>query len=74
MKIKIELSPYNAAAIYGFMREFINEENADEYRFKAIHEAVDEFEKELNKITSDQLEDLIAENQINQLIGKSPKR
>lgn len=57
------------------MREWINADNADEYMFKAIHEAVDELEEQLGrKLTDEQYEEIDEVNQINQMIGKSPKR
>jgi hypothetical protein len=73
-KVKLELTPYNALAIIKFCREFINEDNKDDYRFKAIHEAVDEYEKEIYKnVSIEQLDDAIAENKVNHLIGKWPE-
>ena len=75
MKLKIELSPYNAFSILAFCREYFNDSNKDRPEFKAIHEALSEFENELNdKATQDEMNDALAENQVNQLIGKSPIR
>ena len=74
-KITIELTPYDAASILSFMREFFDEGNKDVPHFKAIHKAVDCFSKEItDNITVDQLDDMQAENQVNQLIGKSPRK
>lgn len=73
-KVKLELEPYDAITILSFLREFINEDNADVYQFKAIHEAVESFQDELaSKLTAAQREEINAVNQVNQLIGKSPK-
>lgn len=74
-KVKLELEPYNAIIILSFLREFVNEENADEYQFQSIHEAVKEYETELSRrLTEEQWNEIDAVNQVNQLIGKSPKR
>lgn len=75
MKVKIELEPYNALQLLAFLREFINDDNSDEYKFRAIHESVNEYESEIRKkVTNEQMDEVNAVNQINQLIGKSPKR
>lgn len=71
--VTIELTPYNALGILKFCREFINDDNKDDYRFKAIHDAVAEFEEQIYKnVSINQLEDAIAENEVNYLIGKWP--
>jgi hypothetical protein len=73
MKVLIELNPYTALAILSFCREYINDETKGDYRFKAINEAVDEYEAEVCcKISSDQIRDAVAENEVNRLIGKWP--
>lgn len=70
-KVPIELTPYNALAILSFLREF----EYDEPHLKALGEAVQEFENSMCRgISVDQIEDAKAENQVNQLIGKSPVR
>lgn len=75
MNVKIEITPYNALTILSFCREFINDDNKDNYMFKAIHEAVQQFENQVyEKIDDTMFEDAMQENQVNQLIGKSPKR
>ena len=75
MKIKIELTPYNALTLLSFIREFVNEENEDEYQFKAIHQAADQLEQEIaDAMTEEHWEEVDRENQINQLIGKSPTK
>lgn len=72
-KLKIELEPYTALALISFLREFVNEENADDFRFKAIHDAVAEYEKQVyDRITPDQLQDAMHENEVNRLTGKWP--
>lgn len=72
-KVKIELTPYNSMTIMSFLREFVNDDTKDDYQLKAIHQAVNQYEEELHKnITNEQIEDCRAENQVNQLIGKSP--
>jgi hypothetical protein len=74
-KVPIELKPYNAVAILAFCREYINDDLADDYMFQAIREAVDEFELQLARnLNDDQWDEIRAENQVNQLIGKSPGR
>lgn len=74
-KVPIELKPYNAISILAFMREFINDDLADDYKFKAIREAVDELEEQLGRaLTDEQWDEIKAENEVNQVIGKSPLR
>lgn len=74
-KVPIEMSPYNAISILSFCREFINDDLPDEYRYQAIKEAVLELELQLGRhLTDEQWEEILAENQVNQLIGKSPAR
>lgn len=74
-KVKLELNPYNAITVLSFMREFVNEDNQDEYKFRAIHEAVQEYEEEIaRKLTNEHWDEIHATNEINQLIGKSPKK
>ena len=74
-KVPIELNPYNAISILAFCREFVNDDLADDYKFKAIREAVDELELQLTRnLTDENWEEIHTENKINQLIGKSPIR
>lgn len=74
-KVPIEMKPYNAISILSFCREFINDDLCDEYRFKAIKEAVEELESQLGRnLTDEQWEEIRAENKVNQLIGKSPQK
>lgn len=74
-KVPIKMKPYNAITILSFCREFITDDTCDEYRFQAIKEAVDELEHQLGRhLTDEQWEEIRAENQVNQLIGKSPVR
>lgn len=74
-KVPLELKPYSAISILSFCREWINEDTADDYQFQAIREAVDELELQLARhLTEEQWEEIRAENQVNQLIGKSPRR
>jgi hypothetical protein len=73
--VKIELTPYNAISILAFLREYINDDVKHEPQFKAISEAVDEYEKSIYRnMNMCQIVDAAAENQVNQLIGKSPIR
>ena len=72
--IKIELTPYDALAILKFCREFVNDGTKNDYRFKAIQDAIDEYEKEIyKKLSNEQLDDAIFENEVNRLIGKFPE-
>jgi hypothetical protein len=74
-KVPIEMKPYNAIIILSFCREFVNEETCDDYKFQAIKEAVDELEIQLGRnLTDEHWDEINAENQVNQLIGKSPER
>lgn len=74
-KVPIELTPYNALVIVKFLREWVNDDNNNDPIFRAIHEAVRQFEDQVfNNMNHEQLEDGKAENQVNQLIGKSPIR
>ena len=73
MNVNIELSPYNALAILCFCHEFLEDQAKDDYRFKAIFDAVHEYEQQIyKKVTEKQLQDAIAENEVNRLIGKWP--
>lgn len=72
-KVTIELTPYDALAILKFCREFVNDDTKGDRRFKAIQDAVDEYENEIyKKLSIEQLDDAIAENEVNFLIGKWP--
>ncbi len=74
MKVTLELKPYNAMTILRFLREFVNEDLTDDYQFTAIREAVDEYEKQIyKKISIPMLDEVEVENEVNQLIGKSPR-
>lgn len=69
------MKPYNAVTILAFCREFINDDSCGEYRFQAIKEAVEELEMQLvRSLTDKHWEEITVENQVNQLIGKSPVR
>jgi|GEM_PF-2560129 len=73
-KVPLEMNPYNAMAILAFCSEFITED-ITEYKFQAIKEAVSEMEMQLARNLTDQhWEEINAENKVNQLIGKSPKK
>lgn len=73
-KVPIEMNPYNAITILSFCREFVNKDTCDDYMFQAIKEAVDELELQLGRnLTDEHWTQINAENQINQLIGKSPQ-
>ncbi len=73
--VKIELSPYNALTLLSFMREFVNDSCVEDYRLTSLMQAVDQYEKSMSKnITMEQIDDAKAENEVNQLIGKSPQR
>lgn len=72
-KVKIELTPYNAATIFSFLREFIEEDADVPYKLVALKSAIDEYCNEFfENITEEQFEDYKKENEINQIIGKSP--
>lgn len=74
-KVPLELKPYNAISILAFCREWVNDGTPNDYKFQALKEAVDELEHQLARnLTDEQWEEIRAENQVNQLIGKSPKR
>ena len=74
-KITIELRPYDALAIYCFMSEFVNDDNKHLSEMAAIHESLDNYKVELfKKISSDQLDDAVLENQINFITGRNPPK
>lgn len=74
-KVKIELTPYNAMALYSFLSEFESDIVSLGEKGKALWDAYKEYESEVVKnSTQQQLEDGFAKNQVNQLIGKSPSR
>lgn len=73
--VKIELSPYAALAILRFLREFINDDVKDDYQFRAIYEAVEEFNDQIyQNVTTAHLDEALAVNAVNKLIGKIPKQ
>ena len=75
MKVKIELTPYNALAILAFLREYINDENKHDSRFAAIHESVDEYAKEIfTKANNEQISAGIFESKVNDLLGRHPNK
>lgn len=75
MKVKIELTPYNAMTILAFLKEYEEDIVGLGEQGKALHGAVKEYEAQIyENITDKELDDCDAENQVNQLIGKSPKR
>lgn len=70
--LNIELSPFQAVTILGFLREFDYTEHP---LLKALGEVVQAFEDELyNKMDSAQLEDAFAEIEVNKLLDKCPQR
>ncbi len=72
--VKLEITPYNALAILSFLREFIDKDCKD-YKLQAITEAVKEYEDQVyKKVTPDHLTSCEIENQVNQALGRSPKR
>ena len=74
MTITIELTPYEAAAIYAFLREWFNESNSDVNELQAMHSVVNSFENEMLKKWSYEVNnDAIAECEINFLLGRQPK-
>lgn len=74
-KVNIKLSPHNAIAILSFLTEFFYDENRDDPELQAMHDAVDEYEESiLDNITEQQVDDAIAEANVNELLGKTPKR
>ncbi len=74
-KVKLELRPYTALGILKFLREFVNDENRDDHRLVALHENVDEYEKEVHaKVTVEMIEDALLECKINELTGRHPEK
>lgn len=74
-KVKIELTPYAAMSLLSFLSEFESDMVGLGEQGKALWDAYKEYESEVVKnITNEQLEEGEAENKVNQLIGKSPKR
>ena len=74
-KVNLELEPYNAMTILSFLREYVTNDSCKDYRLKALLESADELEAELAKmLTEEHWEEIQLTNQVNQLIGKSPKR
>lgn len=68
----IKLRPHDALVILSFLREFINDDVKYDPQFTAIRGAVDAYEKEVYKMSHAQLDDAIAEVEVNKLIGKCP--
>jgi hypothetical protein len=72
-KVQIELRPYTAIAVLSFLREYINQGNRDMPMLQAIHESVEEYEKQVcQSITQDQIEDARLENDVNFLTKRQP--
>lgn len=72
-KVNIQLTPHNAICILSFLCEFFTDENKDVPEFAAIHEALHEYETQIvNNINHEQIDDAIAEAEVNKLLGKSP--
>jgi len=72
-KVRIEMKPYNAISILAFCREYVNDDLSDDYKFEALREAVQELELQLTRnLTEENWEEIRSENQVNQMIGKSP--
>lgn len=73
-KLNIELSTYDAVSILSFCQEWFNSDNRHVMKYRAMHEALDRLEFEIySKVTMEQAQECCHENQVNQLIGKSPK-
>ncbi len=74
LKIPVELTPYNALTLLSFLWEFIPDKSSVPYNLTALKEAIDEYSDQIFlNITDEQFEDYKKENEINQMIGKSPK-
>lgn len=74
-KITIQLTPHNAICILSFLCEFFTDENKDVPEFAAMHEALHEYETQIvNNINHEQIDDAIAEAEVNKLLGKVPNR
>jgi hypothetical protein len=68
--LNIELSPYQAVTILGFLREFDYTEHP---MLKALGDVVQNFEDELyNKMNRIQLEDAFAEIEVKKLLDQCP--
>lgn len=73
--VRILLRPYTAIAIMCYLRETINDSNRDVPMLQAIHESVDEYERQIySNITTDQLSDAMLENEVNYLTNRQPGR
>ncbi|RKR84782.1 hypothetical protein BDD43_5035 [Mucilaginibacter gracilis] len=69
-KLDIELTPFEAVTMLGFLREFNYTENP---LLKALGDVVQSFEDELyKKISKTQLEDAFAEIELKKLINQCP--
>ena len=66
-KVNIELTPYDALLIYGFLLEF----KEDLSRCKLWAEALKSYEDQLvEKITDEQIDDANAEREMNNLLNR----
>jgi len=71
-KIKFELVPYDAMAIYKFLSEFEEEFNAHP-QLEALRGAYLNYKDQLlSRITSTQLDDAFSQVAVNRLLGKDP--
>lgn len=73
--VTINLKPYDAVSILAFCREFINADTPNDYNYSAIKEAVSSFESQLmDNLSEDNWKEIYFENELNQVIGKVPKK
>lgn len=74
-KVVVRMTPYNAISVLAFCREFVNEDLENDYKFQALREAVQELEDQLNRnLTDEHWEEIDHETEVNDLIGKSPRK
>ncbi len=72
-KLNISLDPHNAICLLAFMQHFINEDLPDDYKYRGVREALQQYEQEIGtNITKEQLIEVEAVNEVNKLIGKTP--
>ena len=69
--LNIELTPYQAVTILGFLREF---DYSDHPLLKALGNVVQSFEDEVyHKINKTQLQEAFAEVEVNKLLDNCPQ-
>ena len=73
-KVTLNLTPYTCLSIYSFLDEFIGEFENDP-QLQSIQKCFAEYKSQMLKnMSPQQIEDAVAENEVNFLLGRTPKK